>query len=260
MGRKYRRNSIGGQFTSHRVDMVASPAWRALSLSARKCLERIELELAKHGGNNGDLPVTQRDFIAHGVSGARVKAALAELIAFGFIEMTPGYGCQSPLYGRSARFRALSCASRDGPPPENWKRFKTDAEAKAMSKAVLAEARRARTAHGEAMRKRRAKKSSHASPDDSQGESLASGSLGESLSGRSKVNHCPPSQSESLSTISGEGRSQAPPAVASAAPPAAQASRRARPERSGTPAAAVQPDADEAEPSPWSDQPPEPAP
>jgi hypothetical protein len=202
--------------------MVASPAWRALSLSARKCLERIEIELAKHGGkNNGDLPVTQRDFIAHRVSGARVKAALAELVAFGFIEMTPGYGCQSPLYGRSARFRVLSCASRDGPPPENWKRFKTDAEAKAMSKAVLAEARRARAAHGEAMRKRRAKKSSHPSPDDSQGESVASGSLGESLSGRSKVNHCPPSQGESLSTISARGRSAARAAMPASKPEAA---------------------------------------
>ena len=116
--RRSRPNSIGGQFAVHPVDMMESPAWRALSLSARRCLERIEIELAHHGGcDNGELPVAYRyscDFVWRGT----IKPVLAELAALGFIEMTPGYACQNPLYGRAARFRILARDGRDEPPAD----------------------------------------------------------------------------------------------------------------------------------------------
>ena len=122
--RRSRPNSIGGQFAAHPIDMMENPAWRALSLSARRCLERIEIELANHGGrDNGQLPVTNRNFCAYGVWMGAIKPALAELVTLGFIEMTPGYACANPLYGRAARFRLLFRTGRDGPPEEHrWLR------------------------------------------------------------------------------------------------------------------------------------------
>jgi hypothetical protein len=243
-------NTIGGQFTSHRVDMVASPAWRALSLSARRCLERIELELAKHGGKeNGNLKVSNRRFRDHGVSMSMIKPALAELVALGFIEMTPGYACKNPDYGRSAQFRTLSCNSRDGQPPEHWRRFKTDEEAKLIGK----------LARASAMQKRRPKARSHASPDASQSEAMAIATESEAMSPFRKVKQCDPSQCEAMSTLSATGRRNGAPPDASEAPPATAARDRAKPKRSGSLAAAM-PAApcqrSEAEPDRWTPDPP----
>jgi hypothetical protein len=37
-----RRNRISGQFRAHMIEMIESPAWRALSLSARRIIDRID--------------------------------------------------------------------------------------------------------------------------------------------------------------------------------------------------------------------------
>jgi hypothetical protein len=48
--------------------MLRSPAYCALSLSARRILDRLEIELADHGGaDNGKLPVTYDDFVRYGL-------------------------------------------------------------------------------------------------------------------------------------------------------------------------------------------------
>ena len=48
--------------------MLESPAFRVLSLSARRVLDRIEIELAHHGGqDNGRLPVTYEHFHDYGI-------------------------------------------------------------------------------------------------------------------------------------------------------------------------------------------------
>jgi len=36
--------SITGQFVAHRIEMIESPAWRTLSLSGRRVVDRIEIE------------------------------------------------------------------------------------------------------------------------------------------------------------------------------------------------------------------------
>jgi hypothetical protein len=214
--RRSRPNSIGGQFAAHPIDMMESPAWRALSLSARRCLERIEIELAHHGGrDNGKLPVTNRDFAAY-VSMGAIKSALAELVALGFVEMTPGYACQNPAYGRSAKFRLLFRTGIGGPPEEHrWRRFKTDAEARAV----------ARLARAQAIRKQRGSAASYTSPDASESEALHRASESEALGAYVNPKHCPPSETEALSTISAEGRSNrpSPPRSRWAAPLAEQA-------------------------------------
>src|SRR5882724_1434268 len=84
-----KRNLISGQFSALLIEMLASPARRVLSLSARRCLDVIEIELARHGGNdNGKLPITYEDFVDYGIDRHAIKPALNELEELGFIRIT----------------------------------------------------------------------------------------------------------------------------------------------------------------------------
>ena len=63
-----RRNQITGQWAARSIEMLESPAYRILGLSAHRALSRIEVELAHHGGqDNGKLPVTFDDFAEYGI-------------------------------------------------------------------------------------------------------------------------------------------------------------------------------------------------
>jgi hypothetical protein len=89
MGRN--RPVIGAQFAPRRIDMMESAAFRALSLSARRVLDRLEIELAHHGGkDNGRLPVTFDDFVAYGLHRHAIGPAIREAVALGFVEINHG--------------------------------------------------------------------------------------------------------------------------------------------------------------------------
>ena len=92
MKSRRRKNKIGGQFSPRLIEMLESPAWRILSLSARRVIERVEIELGHHGGNdNGNLPVTYEDFLEFGIGDrSGVAAARREAVALGFLRFTPG--------------------------------------------------------------------------------------------------------------------------------------------------------------------------
>jgi hypothetical protein len=80
---------IGGQFAPRLIEMLESYAYRALSQSAHRVLSRVEIELARHGGNdNGNLPVTYADFQAYGIDRHAIRPAISEAIALGFLEIT----------------------------------------------------------------------------------------------------------------------------------------------------------------------------
>src|SRR5436309_15230078 len=80
---------ISGQFAARLIDMLESPAWRVLSLGAHRVLDRIEIELAHHGGkDNGQLPVTYDDFVKYGIHRQAIRPAINELTALGFLEIT----------------------------------------------------------------------------------------------------------------------------------------------------------------------------
>lgn len=84
-----RRNSIGGQFAPRLIEMLESPAYRALSLSARRVIDRVEIELAHHGGgDNGKLPVTYDHFHEYGIHRHAIGPAIREAVALGFLEVT----------------------------------------------------------------------------------------------------------------------------------------------------------------------------
>ena len=60
---KNARKTIPGFFVLRLVEMLESPAWRALSLSAHRVLDRLDIENRHHGGkDNGKLIVTFEQF------------------------------------------------------------------------------------------------------------------------------------------------------------------------------------------------------
>jgi hypothetical protein len=129
-----RTNQITKQWAAREIELLESPAYRALSLSAHRALSRIEVELAHHGGkDNGKLPCTFDDFEEYGVRRKSIGAALEELEALGFITITelgrPSAGAE---YRRPNKFRLTTRESLDGVGAGGcgWRRFKSADEVK----------------------------------------------------------------------------------------------------------------------------------
>src|SRR5262245_43817026 len=86
MSRRDRPFSIPGQWGWRTIEMMKSPAFVVLSRTARQILDRLEIEIANHGGTgNGALIVTYDDFEAYGIHRHQIFHGLCELEALGFI-------------------------------------------------------------------------------------------------------------------------------------------------------------------------------
>jgi hypothetical protein len=133
-----RRTQIAGQWTAHRINMLRSPAWRALSLSARRMLDRIEIEHASHGGaENGKLPVTYDDFHLYGMHRHAIAPAIRECVALGFLEVTdPGRGGNAEF--RKPNLFRLTYLNTNTSPTNDWERINED-----VAKAIAQKARSA---------------------------------------------------------------------------------------------------------------------
>jgi hypothetical protein len=135
-----RHNKISGQFAARLIEMMESPAYRVLSLSAHRVLSRIEIEWAHHGGqDNGQLPVTFDDFERYGVNRHAIGPAIAELEALGFIVVTEkGKKALAADYRRPNKFLLTSRPTHKGADPlHSWKRFRTIEEAQEKSEEDL---------------------------------------------------------------------------------------------------------------------------
>jgi hypothetical protein len=126
MSSKYKkRNQIDGQFNARLIEMMESPAYRVLSLSAHRVLDRIAIELGHHGGNdNGKLPVTYEHFMEYGVHRHAVAPAIRELEALGFIEVTQRGKPSAGEHRLPNMFRLTwaNCKSTPNPTHE-WRRI-----------------------------------------------------------------------------------------------------------------------------------------
>jgi len=117
--------------------MLESPAYRALSLSARRIIDRIEIELAHHGGrDNGKLPVTYEDLIAYGVHKDACAPGLREVQAFGFIECTERGRAGNAEFRTASKYRATFRDTDRAKPTDEWKRIATIEQAEAIAKAA----------------------------------------------------------------------------------------------------------------------------
>jgi hypothetical protein len=129
MSRHRRSTTLGFQFVARPIEMLESPAYRALSATGHRALSRIEIELANHGGkDNGRLPVTSEDFEQYGMDPKSVAPAVREVEALGFVEVTErGRPSKSDFKRHPNRFRLtyLPGMIRGEAPTNEWKRHET---------------------------------------------------------------------------------------------------------------------------------------
>ena len=134
---KRRRTKIAGQFTLRLVEMLRSPAHRVLSLSARRIINRLEIEHAHHGGTeNGNLPVTYEQFVKFGIDRHSIAPAIRETVALGFVEITEKGRAGNAEYRHPNRFRLTFVLDVKAEPTNEWRKIASIEEAKSIAKAA----------------------------------------------------------------------------------------------------------------------------
>jgi hypothetical protein len=119
-----------GQFLGRALDMLKSPAFRALGLTDLRVLARIEIEHMTHKGvANGRLPVTYSDLVEYGVKRKLVNRSLRRLTALGFIEITHKGRAGNREYRNPSLLRLTYATTFDGkrhvPATDEWRKFTT---------------------------------------------------------------------------------------------------------------------------------------
>jgi hypothetical protein len=138
-----RRSRISEQFSAHPISMLESPAWGTLSLSARRFLDRLEIELAHHGGNdNGKLPLTYEHLEAYGMDRHAIAPAIREAVALGFVEITEQGRGGNAESRRPTQYRITYAHSRGPEPTHEWRKIKTVEDASAIADAARREKQR----------------------------------------------------------------------------------------------------------------------
>ena len=133
-----KRRTINGQFTMRPIEMLRSPAYRVLSLSARRVLDRIEIEHAKHGGKeNGRLPVTHADFREYGIDRHAVAPGIREVVALGFVEQTQR-GFAGTAQHQPSLFRLTYLPANPRGPTDEWKSVMTIEDANGIAASARA--------------------------------------------------------------------------------------------------------------------------
>jgi hypothetical protein len=131
--RNTKTRKIGGQYVPHLADLIRSPAWRTLSLSARRLLDRVEDEYLRHGGNdNGKLPVTFDDFVRWGLHRHAIAPAMRECVALGVLVITKQGNAGNAEF-RSPNLFLLPYLEADTA-GQKWRRIATDEEAEAIAR------------------------------------------------------------------------------------------------------------------------------
>jgi hypothetical protein len=134
-----RRNRIAAQFTPIPTEVMESPAWRTLSLSARRVLDRLCIELRHHAGRESTkLCVTYKVFVDYGIRNRHcISSAVRELVALGFVEITRQGRSGNAEFRQPTFYRLTFIHNADGEPLTNeWKRIKSLADAKAVAAAA----------------------------------------------------------------------------------------------------------------------------
>jgi hypothetical protein len=132
-----RRTAIGEQFAPRTIRMLRSPAYSALSLTARRILDRVEIEMADHGGKeNGNLPITYDDFERCGIHRHAIAPGIREAIALGFLEVTERGRAGNAEYRKPNLFRVTYRNTDHGPPTNEWEKIENEEQAEALARAA----------------------------------------------------------------------------------------------------------------------------
>jgi len=109
----------------HRLAMLESDAWRALTLAARLVLERLEIEhMRHHGKRNGHLIVTYDEFLVHMGRKRRhaVAAAIDQLERSSLLVVEERGKWNDGRDRRASRYRLTYLPTADGKTPtDEWR-------------------------------------------------------------------------------------------------------------------------------------------
>ena len=128
MNRRRRNKTIDTPFVPHRIEMLESPAYRALSRGGHRILARLEIEHLKHAGyENGKLPVTFGNFEKYGMDSHSIAPAQREVQALGFAEITERGRPSKSDFGRHPHYWRLTYlhGAYGEEPTHEWKRHST---------------------------------------------------------------------------------------------------------------------------------------
>ncbi len=135
-----RAGKIRGNWVPIPAEMLESPAYRVLSLSARRVLDRIGIEQCSHGGaDNGRLPVTFQDFEDYGIDRHSILDAIKECEALGFIEITQRGRAGIGEFRKPNVFRLTYLTTPPKAATNEWRVFESIAEAKAAKQTAKLE-------------------------------------------------------------------------------------------------------------------------
>jgi hypothetical protein len=142
--RKLRGAKIEPPFVQLRIEMKESPAFRALILSERRILDRLEIEDGHHSGKeNGNLICTYKNFEEYGIRTQSIAPSIRVLCKLGFLEVTDPGRAGNGEHRRAARYRLTYLHTR-GPgdraikTTDEWRKFETIEAAKEIATATRA--------------------------------------------------------------------------------------------------------------------------
>jgi len=137
--RRKNRTSIGSQFAPRRIEILKSPAYRVLSLSAHKAMAYGEIELAAHAGcDNGKLPITYGDLKRYGIDTKAIAPAIRELVALGFWEVTEKGRPSKADWRFPSKFRLTYRNTDTHEPTDEWRKVTSVEQALAIAQAARA--------------------------------------------------------------------------------------------------------------------------
>ena len=107
------------------AEMLASDAWRSLSVNARRLLEFLMIEHTNHGGaENGALKAPYEQLERFGMSANLIASAIREVELHGLV------ACERHGMRIVSTYRLTWLPDRDGnPPTNNWRQFKNQKSA-----------------------------------------------------------------------------------------------------------------------------------
>ncbi len=136
------RKTIPDLFVARLVEMLDSPAWRTLSLSARRLLDRLDIENRRHGAKlNGKLIVTFEQFCNYGMDRHAVAPAIREAVSLGFLAVTR-QGCAGNADQRQPSQYRLTYHPAEGVPGYGSNEWRTIATTLEEANRIAVEARR----------------------------------------------------------------------------------------------------------------------
>ena len=129
----------GESFAWFTSKLMRSPAFRAMSLNARKLVDRVQIEHMSQGGaSNGNLVVTYADLVEWGIRRNSIAPAIAEVVALGLLEHRPGRASHIAGRGHPQIFRISWLPTADEPPSTKWCAFETVEQAGKVAKTTRA--------------------------------------------------------------------------------------------------------------------------